>query len=150
MLLEFPHDGVPRYTENMIFNLKKMGTIPVIVHPERNHEIQNNLNMLYDFIKAGALAQVTATSYVGGFGSHVAEISRILVEHNLVQIVASDAHTLKGRKFVLSEALDQIAKDFGEQKSMQFEKNAENLINGEYVVARDYTPIQKKKKFWFF
>ena len=150
MLLEFPHDGVPRYAENMIFNLKKMGTIPVIVHPERNHEIQNNLNMLYDFIKAGALAQVTATSYVGGFGSHVAEISHTLVEHNLVQIVASDAHTLKGRKFVLSEALNQIAKDFGEQKAIQFEKNAENLINGEYVVARDYTPIQKKKKFWFF
>ena len=150
MLLEFPHDGVPRYTENMIFNLKKMGTIPVIVHPERNHEIQNNLNMLYDFIKAGALAQVTATSYVGGFGSHVAEIARTLVEHNLVQIVASDAHTLKGRKFVLSEALNQIAEDFGAQKAIQFEKNAENLINGEYVVARDYTPIQKKKKFWFF
>lgn len=51
---------------------------------------------------------------------------------------------------MLSEALNQIAKDFGEQKAIQFEKNAENLINGEYVVARDYTPIQKKKKFWFF
>lgn len=150
MLLEFPHRNVPEYAEQMIFKLKKLGTTPVIVHPERNSEIQNNLELLYNFIKKGALAQVTATSYVGGFGEKVAKISKKLVEHNLVQIVASDAHTLKGRKFVLHEALDQIAEDFGENKAIQFEKNAEDLINGERVVAHDYSPIKKKKRFFFF
>lgn len=150
MLLEFPHGNVPGYAEQMIFKLKKLGTTPVIVHPERNSEIQSNLKLLYDFIEKGALAQVTATSYVGGFGDKVAEISKQMVEHNLVQIVASDAHTLKGRKFVLHEALNQMADDFGEDKAIQFEKNAENLINGERVVAYDYSPIKKKKKFFFF
>jgi protein-tyrosine phosphatase len=122
----------------------------VIVHPERNKGIQNDLNLLYEFIKNGALAQVTATSYVGGFGEHVAKISHQLVENNLVQIVASDAHALKGRKFVLGEALDKIAQDFGAEKAAEFEKNAENLINGEYVAAHDYSPITKKKRFLFF
>lgn len=150
MLLEFPHGNVPNYAEQMIFKLKKMGTTPVIVHPERNSEIQKNLDILYNFIEKGALAQVTATSYVGGFGEKVAEISKQVVEHNLVQIVASDAHTLKGRKFVLHEALDQIADDLGEDKAIQFEKNAEDLINGERVVAHDYSPIKKKKRFFFF
>lgn len=150
MLLEFPHGEVPQYADRLIFDLKKQGTTPVIVHPERNKGIQNDLGLLYGFIQNGALAQVTATSYVGGFGDHVKEISHQLVEHNLVQIVASDAHVLPGRKFVLSEALEQIAADFGESKAREFEENAENLINGEYVAAHDYSPIKKKKKFFFF
>lgn len=150
MLLEFPHGNVPGYAKRLIFDLKKQGITPVICHPERNHEIQENLDLLYDFISDGALAQITATSYVGGFGSHVAEISKKLVEHNLVQIVASDAHTLKGRKFVLSEALNQIAEDFGEKKAMQFEKNAEALINGQRVSAGEISKVKKKKRFWLF
>ncbi|GBG94522.1 exopolysaccharide biosynthesis protein [Ligilactobacillus salitolerans] len=150
MLLEFPHGEVPRYADRVIFDLKKHGTTPVIVHPERNKGIQNDLDLLYGFIQNGALAQVTATSYVGGFGDHVAKIAHQMVENNLVQIVASDAHALQGRKFVLGEALEQIAHDFGTEKAAAFESNAENLINGEYVAAHDYAPIRKKKRFLFF
>ena len=43
MLLEFPHGDVPGYAEQLIFDLKRKGTIPVIVHPERNKKIQDNL-----------------------------------------------------------------------------------------------------------
>ena len=50
----------------------------------------------------------------------------------------------------MSEALYQIAEDFGEQKAIEFESNAEKLINGDYVTARDYSPIKKKKRFLFF
>lgn len=150
MLLEFPHGEVPHYADRLIFDLKKHGTTPVIVHPERNKGIQNDLNLLYGFIQNGALAQVTATSYVGDFGEHVAKVSHQLVENNLVQVVSSDAHALKGRGFVLGEALDQIAHDFGEAKAREFEQNAEDLINGDYVAAHDYAPIAKRKKFLFF
>lgn len=152
MLLEFPHGEVPAYAKRMIFDLRKKGTTPVICHPERNHEIQENLDLLYEFIENGALAQLTATSYIGGFGEHVAELSHKMVEHNLVQIIASDAHNLPGRKFVLSEALNQVAQDFDAGKAQAFEANAEKLINGDYVAAHDYSPIpmKKKKKFFFF
>lgn len=160
MLLEFPHGEVPGYAKRLIFDLRKVGTTPVIVHPERNRGFQKNLDLLYDFISEGALAQLTATSYLGGFGSRVQEISEQLVAHNLVQIMASDAHTLKGRKFVLGEAFDKLTKKMGSEVAQQFELNAENLINGQRVVAQDFTrPSQgsisqrkerKKKRFFFF
>lgn len=150
MLLEFPHSNVPAYAEKMIFELLKLGTTPIIVHPERNKEIQRDTDILYKFIQQGALAQVTATSYIGGFGDDVATLSRKFVEHSLVQIVASDAHAMKGRDFVLSEALFQIGRDFGDKKAMSFEQNAENLINGANVVATNYRKIPKKKRFFFF
>lgn len=150
MLLEFPHSNVPAYAKRMIFELQKLGTTPVIVHPERNREIQKDPSILYNFIQQGALAQLTATSYIGGFGEEVAELSRKLVEHRLVQVIASDAHALKGRTFVLSEALNKIEQDFGIEYAYEFEKNAEELLNGKNVVARGYSLIQKKKRFFFF
>ncbi len=150
MLLEFPHANVPAYARRIIFELQKLGTTPIIVHPERNREIQSNLNLLYEFIQQGALAQLTATSYIGGFGEHVADISRKLVEHRLVQIVASDAHTLKGRDFVLREALEQLAKDHGDDMAYEFEKNAENILNGSNVIAAGYRKFEKKRRFLFF
>lgn len=149
MLLEFPHSNVPAYAKRLIFELQKLGTTPIIVHPERNKEIQKDLNILYDFIQRGALAQVTATSYVGGFGDHVADISRQLVENRLVQVVASDAHALQGRNFVLSEALKQIATDFGPEKALEFESNAEDILNGLSMTANGYRKIEKKKRFIF-
>ena len=150
MLLEFPQSNVPAYAEKMIFELLKLGTTPIIVHPERNKEIQKNTDILYKFIQQGALAQVTATSYIGGFGDDVAKLSQKFVAHNLVQIVASDAHAMRGRDFVLSEALSQIGHDFGKDKAIQFEKNAEDLINGFNVMASNYSQIAKKKHFFFF
>ena len=150
MMLEFPHTNVPAYAKRIIFELQKLGTTPVIVHPERNKEIQKDLNLLYEFIQQGALAQLTATSYIGGFGDHVADISNELIEHRLVQVVASDAHTLKGRDFVLHEALEKIARDHGECVAYEFENNAENILNGSSVTVKGYRKIEKKKFFWFF
>lgn len=150
MLLELPHDNVPAYTTRLIFELQKVGTIPIIVHPERNKEIQGDLNILYSIIEQGALAQLTATSYIGGFGEKVAEISKKLVENRLVQVIASDAHALNGRGFVLKEALLQVGKDFDEEYSYEFEKNAENILNGFNVIAEGYRKFEKKKRFFFF
>lgn len=150
VLIEFPHYGVPVYAERILFELQKLGTTPIIVHPERNKAIQGNMDILYKFIRQGALAQLTATSYVGGFGKNVAEISRKLLDHNLVQIVASDAHALTGRNFVLKEALLKLEQDYGSNKALEFEKNAERLVNGEIVKAQGYSMVPKRKKFFFF
>lgn len=149
MLLEFPHSNVPAYAKRMIFELQKLGTTPVIVHPERNKEIQEDPNILYEFIQQGALSQLTATSYLGGFGEKVAEISKKMVKHKLIQVVASDAHVLQGRNFVLSEALNKIGQDFDEDYAYELEENAENLLNGKKVVSHGYSMIQKKKFFFF-
>lgn len=151
MLLELPHGDVPGYTKKLIFELRKAGTIPVIVHPERNKKIQDDLDILYDFIQMGSLAQLTATSYIGGFGEHVKDISKKLIEHNLVQIIASDAHALNGREFELREALEKIEIDFGEEKAELFARNAKRMINGQRVILQEFSPVPRKKhllKFW--
>ena len=41
---------------------------PITVHPERNHAILTDPNELLSLVEKGALAQLTAGSYVGFFG----------------------------------------------------------------------------------
>ena len=68
MMLEFPDNDVPHYTNQMIFNLQQRGITPVVVHPERNTKIMAEPDLLYQMLEKGCLSQITASSYVGTFG----------------------------------------------------------------------------------
>lgn len=76
LMLEFPDDDVPHYTNQMIFGLQQRGIVPVIVHPERNTKIMAQPDLIYQLLEKGCLSQITASSYVGTFGKKVENFSR--------------------------------------------------------------------------
>ncbi|MDV7751307.1 tyrosine-protein phosphatase [Enterococcus casseliflavus] len=149
ILIEFPTMEVPTYTERMFFELLQMGKTPVIVHPERNAHFRKDPNNLIPFLDMGCLAQLTAPSYVGTFGKDIQRTARIMVEHNLVQMVASDAHGVKKRTFYMKEVYQQIAKDFGDDKVIKMQQVAKDLLNGDSIEYLSYIEV-KKKKFGLF
>ncbi|GEB27122.1 protein-tyrosine phosphatase [Enterococcus casseliflavus] len=149
ILIEFPTMEVPAFTEQIFFDLFALGKIPVIVHPERNSYFRKDPNNLIPFLEQGCLAQLTAPSYMGVFGKEIQKISKIMVEHNLVQMVASDAHGVKKRSFKLKEAYHQIEKDFGKEKVLRMQQVSKDLLNGDRVSYYDYISF-KKKKFGIF
>jgi len=149
ILIEFPTMEVPTYTERMFFDLLQIGKIPVIVHPERNGHFRKDPNNLIPFLDLGCLAQLTAPSYVGTFGKDIQRTARTMVEHNLVQMVASDAHGVKKRTFYMKEAYQQIAKDFGNEKVTKMQQVAKDLLNGDSIGYPSYIEV-KKKKFGLF
>lgn len=149
ILIEFPTMEVPIYTEQVFFELQQLGKIPVIVHPERNAHFRKDPNHLIPFLEQGCLAQLTAPSYVGTFGKDIQKTAKTMVEHNLVQMMASDAHGVKKRTFYMKEAYEQIAKDFGQDKVTKMQQVAKDLINGDPVVYPTYISV-KKKKFGLF
>ncbi|MGG5359055.1 MULTISPECIES: tyrosine-protein phosphatase [unclassified Enterococcus] len=148
LLIEFPTLEVPLYTEQLFFELLKMGKRPVIVHPERNAHFRKDPNHLLPFLDMGCLAQLTAPSYIGVFGKDIQKTAKTMVKHNLVQMAASDAHGVSKRTFYLKECYEQIAKDFGQEKVAQMKQAAKDLINGDEVVYPDYTEV--KKRFGLF
>lgn len=151
ILIEFPTLAIPHYAESLFFQLQQKGITPVIVHPERNQEIIENPNVLLPYIEKGALAQLTASSYVGVFGKEIAELSRKLVEANLVHILASDAHNTKGRSFHMKEAFAKLEAEFGPELALAFQENAKDLINGDAVVTASPMEVKtKKRRFGFF
>ncbi|MGF2146778.1 tyrosine-protein phosphatase [Enterococcus gallinarum] len=149
ILIEFPTMEVPTYSEQVFFELKSLGKIPVIVHPERNAYFRKDPNHLIPFLDMGCLAQLTAPSYMGVFGKDIQKTAKIMVEHNLVQMVASDAHGVKKRTFYMKEAYEQIAKDFDPNKVALMKQVSKDLINGDRIDYPDFIEI-KKKKFGLF
>ncbi|WP_127345758.1 tyrosine-protein phosphatase [Lactobacillus amylolyticus] len=149
MLLEFPSDDVPAYSQDMIFKVMQRGITPIIVHPERNNRILKRPTILQNLIKQGCLVQITASSYVGTFGKDIEEMSRKFIEAGQCACFASDAHDLPKRQYEYSEALEKLSNEFGSEKAQEFRDNAQAIVNGDDVQL-DWRPLKKKRKFWLF
>lgn len=129
MLLEMPEYVIPPNVDNLIFNLRHRGIIPIITHPERHLRLMNDLPAISRLRDSGAMCQITAMSITGGFGRHIRKISFTMIERELVDIVASDAHNSKGRPPILSKAHEEVKREFGSDISdLLFFTNPKKIV----------------------
>lgn len=149
LLIEFPSDSVPHYSEQLLYDLQMAGIKPVIVHPERNRELLQNHRRMYELVRNGALTQVTAGSVVGKFGKQIEEFTHQLIEANLTHFIASDAHNTTTRGFCIQEALDVVKKQYGVETQYMFMENGYLLIDNMNVNRMEPTPIRTKRRKLF-
>jgi len=123
-LAEFPADFVPpRWDSYLLSFLTKKRITPILTHPERNPWFLNHRAALYPFVQSGGMLQITAMSLTGHRGIEIRDFAVYLLRHDLVHLIASDAHAREGRVPVLSRAL-AVARDIiGTDK-------ADALVNG--------------------
>jgi protein-tyrosine phosphatase len=150
VFVELPSGHVPRYTGQLLFDIQLKGFVPVIVHPERNQEIVENPEVLYQLVKKGALTQITASSVSGHFGKSIKKFSLQLIEANLTHFVASDAHNTSSRGFKMVEAYDAIAKNFGIEAVYMFRENAKLVVQGKSVYREVPERLKRKKILGLF
>ncbi|AYW47387.1 tyrosine protein phosphatase [Tetragenococcus osmophilus] len=145
LLLELPTMDIPAYTEELCFSLRTQGKVPVIVHPERNAKFREDPNRLLPYLEMGCLGQLTAPSLAGSFGKSIQKTAKEMVEHNLVQMMASDAHGVNKRAFRLKEAYELLDSN----KAQLMKQVAKDLVNGDQVSFPKYKEV-KKKRFGLF
>ncbi|MBN8201827.1 tyrosine-protein phosphatase [Bacillus sp. NTK034] len=150
VFIELPSGHVPRYTEKLLYDIQLEGLTPIIVHPERNSEIAERPELVYQLVKSGALTQVTAASLCGQFGKKIKTFSQQLIEANLTHFIASDAHNNKNRIFKMAEAFDLIESRYGVDMVYLFTENAELLVEGQNVMREIPEKIKKKKFLGIF
>lgn len=146
ILIEFPFDKVPYFTEQLLYDIQVAGYVPVIVHPERNAELRQNHQRMYDLVLKGALTQVTAGSLLGHFGKEVEQFSHYLIQSNLTHLLASDAHNVTSRSFYLKEVYDLVRKKYGIETYYMFEENSNLLIDNMNLNRFEPMPIRKKRR----
>lgn len=117
ILLEFPHDRIPPGSLELVTWLLNNGVRPVIAHPERNGDVQQQLNKIKPFVQLGCLLQITATSLTGGFNDISRKRAVELLKKGWVSIIASDAHNLHVRKPELDPGRKIAEKYVGETES---------------------------------
>src|SRR5699024_11200404 len=111
-----PSSSVPRFADQLFYDMQLEGLIPVIVHPERNRELLEHPSRMYELIRNGALSQITAGSLLGQFGKQMEQYSHQLIEANLPHFIASDAHDTVNRHFNMQEAYSMVQKEYGVDK----------------------------------
>jgi protein-tyrosine phosphatase len=144
LFIEFPSREVPRYTRELLYKIQLRGIIPIIVHPERNAELIEKPDLLYELVSGGILTQVTAASLAGSFGKKVQKFSLNLIEHALTHFIASDAHNISNRAFNFHQAYHVMELKFGAEKCDQFKKNSELVLTGKEIISDEPTKVRKK------
>lgn len=114
-LMEFPHSQVPSGSINLVRWLRARGVRPMIVHPERNRELQVSMAKLAPFLKAGCLIQITAASLAGSFGPLPCRLGMELLKAGQVSVLATDCHNLTYRPPDLGKGLAAAAALIGDQ-----------------------------------
>ena len=131
VLVEFSFTELRSDVHEILTELKSLGYIPIIAHPERCRPIARDADHLQKIVSDGAKAQVTAGSVTGELGTGIQEMSLEWIEQGLIHIVASDAHHASYRPFLLKDALDIIETRLGREVRDRLLQNAEAVVNDE-------------------
>ena len=131
ILFELPFSNRILNFENIIFELKEIGAIPVLAHPERYIYIQENPDELLKMMNLGILVQSNYGSVMGLYGKKAKVTAEILLKNKLIHFLSSDTH----KQGTIYENIDKIIKNLihisGDNKYIRkiTTINAQDILN---------------------
>ena len=130
MLIEFQIDQLPEDYKKQLFELKMGGVTPIIAHPERYKPVQDNVNIVAEWLAAGCIIQVDAGSPLGYFGKRSKITSEKILKNGWCQILGSDSHDNRKRNFCLKESIQMIQNFVDYDTSILVNDNPKAVIEG--------------------
>ena len=139
LMTELPDYGAFSAYDETYYELGRAGMTPVVTHPERNPTLQDNPDKLLDWLRLGALIQVTSSSILGHMGKKAQRLSFTLLDNKWVHFIATDAHNLTSRPPRLSEAHREVTRRFGQAY-------ADALCTSNPLCALEGKPLPRQAK----
>ena len=128
VLVEFPRTAIPPGAADELFRLRSSGVVPVVAHPERYWGC--TLSDIRRWRDAGAAIQLDAVGLL--VREPVSVLARAMLEHGLVDCIASDNHG-DGRTLLAAKVwLEEL--EAGEQAHLLTSVNPGRLLSDESVV----------------
>jgi protein-tyrosine phosphatase len=147
-LIETPVDIIPHNLERFFWSMQSSGVDIVLAHPERNFQVIKNPSLLLEWIQKGIMVQITASAIAGRMGQRVGDFCISLLERRMVHLVASDSHSPKRRRPLLSGARSVVESVVGKDEAHKiFYENPKLLLQG--IVPDLAPPIESLKKTSF-
>ncbi len=148
LLLELPYQQIPLQVDDTIFQLRLLGITPLMAHPERVAYYLEDIERVVASVRLGALTQVTASSLTGRFGERARDFAKALLRRNLIHVMASDAHDLRYRPPVLSEAVRAAAAEVGESAARRMvEDTPQAILDGKELELEEPGPRRARLGF---
>jgi len=134
-LLEPPHHVLPPRFVEFVQKVIGAGFTPILTHPERLTWVQAHYDIIERVNAVGVLMQITAGSLTGNFGSSAQKLSERMLAEGRIDLVASDAHNLKGRPPVLSKAFAVVEAALGPaEANRMFIETPQRILDNAVVV----------------
>lgn len=131
ILLEFQHNFISMSSTALLFTYRSMGFTPVLSHAERSPSVINDPSSLSMLIDMGCLVQITAASVTGDFGQEIKACAIHLLCSGMVNVLATDAHSVKWRPPLISEALRECERYIGAKATSSLVLDAPRMIISE-------------------
>ncbi|MDY0041895.1 MAG: CpsB/CapC family capsule biosynthesis tyrosine phosphatase [Desulforhabdus sp.] len=148
-LLELPPVVISEHVERFLWELCSQGITPILGHPERNFFLQRQPTKLANWIKRGALVQITGASLLGHFGRSAQEFAQLLIEHHMVHVLATDAHGMQNRPPVLSAAHHLAEQIMGKEYAARLVcETPKCIVQGVPVPTEAPLPLDNRASVW--
>jgi protein-tyrosine phosphatase len=93
VLVEFPSRGFPVRHLDLLYELRLLGYVAVIAHPERCKSVQEKLTKaIEDLMQVGVLLQLDLGSLIGHYGPEAKKAATTLVREGAYHLAACDLH----------------------------------------------------------
>ena len=124
ILIEFPYTHItPSMVRERLFAIMTAGLTPILTHPERNPSVIRDPDAFIDLLSEGMYLQLTASSLTGEFGEEVRACASYLLKRRVVDLIATDAHSVRWRPPLIEDAVEAARRIVGEDA-------AERLVSG--------------------
>lgn len=144
ILIEFPFDAEPDYAFYILKKMKEIRAIPVIAHAERYYFVQDNPHFCYEMRTMGCVIQVNKGSFEGRFGNMARKTAYRLLNHNMISVIASDAHGYKQRTPFLKDVYSTLVKErTKEYADVLFQQNPKRICMNKPILKVDPIPFSK-------
>jgi protein-tyrosine phosphatase len=149
VLLELPHELYLPF-ESLLEDLAHHNVVGILSHPERNHGILRQREVLQPLVEAGCLMQVTGGSLCGTFGPDCQKLAEWMLGQGFVHFVATDAHGTCSRRPLMRRAYERVCELAGEAAASDLcSRNPGLVAEGRAVrPGRRAAPPSKRKSWW--
>ena len=134
VLVEFPTSVEYQYLQNMVRRLIMSGYIPIIAHIERYECLVSHPERVAELHNMNIVMQVNAVSVMGNMGKEIKKFVKNLLKNNLIDLVASDAHSAGRRTPRLRKAAVYVGRKYGVHTMERlFIDNQRRVIGGKFM-----------------
>ncbi len=134
ILVEFDFEVNEATAVTRLGKIISKGYVPIVAHPERYRFVVENPEIVKKIRSDGCLVQLNAGSLTGEFGRYVQQTSNIIVQNELADFIASDAHSQYSRTPNLAYAHEHVSENFSyDYADILLRINPLKVLNNETV-----------------
>lgn len=130
LLIELPFHNKIIGLEDILYDIKRLGYLPIIAHPERYTYFQEDYKLIDELKKEKVLFQSNYTSIIGRYGKDAEKLLKYMLKHRYIDYLGTDLHRLD--RTLLIDNWNKIDKLFNKIAGKEYYNKIKN--NCDFLV----------------